>query len=117
MSLNYHLLGKKIQQQRIEQKISQSTLAEMIDVSPTSISRIERGVKGLSLEKLVLIADALNTSLDRLLAESLEHPQNSNTSEIGSLLQDCSTYEKYVLFQSVKEMKRILREGETIHND
>ena len=68
----------------------------------------------MSLEKLVLVADALNVSIDSLLTESREHPQNGNLSEIAILLKDCSTYEKYVFLQSLKEIKRILRNGESI---
>ncbi len=31
-----------------------------------------------------------------------------------ALLKDCSTYERFVMLQSLKEIKRILREGESI---
>ena len=114
MSLNYHLLGKKIQQLRREQKIPQIKFAEMIETSSTFVSRMERGLRGPSLETLVLIADVLDVSLDSLLAESREHPQNGHVTEISALLKDCSTYERFVMLQSLKEIKRILREGESI---
>ena len=114
MALNYCLLGKKIQQLRKEQKISQIKFAEMIETSSTFVSSLERGAKGPSLETLVTIADALGTSLDNLLAESRRYPQNGHMSDISSLFMDCDNYERYVLLQSLKEIKRILREGETI---
>ena len=114
MALNYHLLGKKIHQLRSEQRISQMQFSEMIETSPTFVSRMERGIKGPSLETLVLIADVLDVSLDSLLAESREHPQNGHVTEITALLKDCNTYERFVMLQSLKEIKRILREGESI---
>ena len=114
MALNYHLLGKKIQQLRNERKISQIRFSEMIETSSTFVSCIERGIKGPSLETLILIADALDASLDTLLAESREHPQNGHVTEITALLKDCSTYERYVMLQNLKELKRILREGDLI---
>ena len=114
MSLNYHLLGKKIQQLRNERRISQLKFAEMIETSPTFVSRMERGLKGPSLETLVMIANVLETSLDTLLAESRERPQKVQVNEIAALLEDCNTYECFVLLQNVRELKRILREGEPI---
>ena len=95
MALNYHLLGKKIHQLRSEQRISQMQFSEMIETSPTFVSRMERGIKGL-------------------LAESRERPQNGHVTEITALLKDCSTYERFVMLQSLKEIKRILRERESI---
>ncbi len=58
MALNYHLLGKKIQQLRVERKIPQIKFAEMINTSSTFVSCMERGIKGPSLETLIMIADA-----------------------------------------------------------
>ncbi len=114
MSLNYHLLGKRIQQLRSGRKIPQLKFAEMIDTSSTFVSRMERGLKGPSLETLVMIADVLDVSLDSLLAESRKHPQNVQVTEITILLKDCNAYERFVMLQSLKELKRILREGESI---
>jgi transcriptional regulator with XRE-family HTH domain len=114
MSLNYHLLGKKIQQLRREQKIPQLKFAEMIETSSTFVSRMERGLRGPSLETLVMIADVLDASLDSLLAESRERPQDGHLTEIIAVLKDCNTYERFVMLQSLKEIKRILREGESI---
>ena len=114
MSLNYHLLGKKIQQLRREQKIPQLKFAEMIETSSTFVSRMERGLRGPSLETLVMIADVLDASLDSLLAESRERPQDEHLTEIIAVLKDCNTYERFVMLQSLKEIKRILREGESI---
>ena len=114
MALNNHLLGKKIQHLRSERKISQLQFAEMIDTSPTFVSRMERGAKGPSLETLILIADALDVSIDSLLAESRERPRASNKAQFSAILQDCTPFEQYVLMESMKEIKRILREGEGI---
>ena len=114
MALNYHLRGKKIQQLRIERKIPQIKFAEMINTSSTFVSCMERGIKGPSLETLIMIADALDVSLDSLLFESRERHQNGQVSEIATLLKDCSTYERYVMLQIMKETKRILHEGATI---
>ncbi len=114
MALDYLFLGSKIQQLRSERKISQIKFAEMIDTSPTFVSRMERGMKGPSLETLILIADSLDVSIDSLLAESRTQSRLANDSELSAILEDCSAFERYVLLQTVKEIKRILRAGESI---
>lgn len=66
-NLNYKEIGKRIQAKRKEIKITQEKLSEIIDVSPSYISEIERGSSICSLATLTNIADTLNTSLDYLV--------------------------------------------------
>ena len=116
MAINYHLLGKKIQRLRIERNISQIRFAEIIETSSTFVSCLERGVKGPSLETMIKIADALDTSMDILLAESRRAAHIGQMSEIGFLLKDCSIFERYVILQTIKEIKYILREAEKLQS-
>ena len=111
MALNSQLLGKRIQQRRSELKISQLKFAELIDTSPAFVSRLEHGEKGPSLETLVLIANVLDTPVDTLLSESRTPTQPGNAAEMAELLNGCSAFERFVLLQCMKELKRILREG------
>ena len=113
MALNYLILGKKIQTLRSERKISQIRFAEMIDKSPTFVSRMERGLKRPSLETLVTIAQILEVTLDSLLSENMKSIQSEKQTDQESVLRNCSTYERYVLLESMKEIKRVLREGES----
>ncbi len=115
MALNYQFLGRKIQQKRMEMKISQLKFAELIDTSSAFVSRMERGEKGPSLETLVLIADVLDTSIDALLADNRVYVQNGYAAELIETMKDCSAYERFVLLRCLKETKRILREGEPMH--
>ena len=116
MALNSRYLGNRIQQKRKELKISQLKFAEMIDKSPTFVSLLERGEKGPSLDTLILIADALQTSVDALISESrTAYPQN-NMREMNEILSDCAPYERYVLLHSIKSLKSSLREGEALYH-
>ena len=65
--LNYVEIGKRIQAKRKQLKITQEKLAEIIDVSPSFISEIERGTSICSLQTITKIAQTLNTSLDYLI--------------------------------------------------
>ena len=111
------MLGKRIQKLRKERKISQLQFSEMINTSPTFVSRLEHGTKRPSLETLVLIADALDVSIDSLLAESRTLSHNVHVNELFDLLKDCSTYERFVILQNAKAIKGILRDGEPIRQN
>ena len=112
MAINYVLLGRKIQRLRSERRISQMEFAEMIATSATFVSRLERGLKGPSLETLILIADALDVSIDVLLAENRIEPRSGHSSEYADLIEKCTPYEQFILLQSGRDLRRILKEAE-----
>ena len=51
----------------MRRELSQSDLARLAGVSPSAISQVERGERGLSLETLLALAGRLNITLDELL--------------------------------------------------
>ena len=111
MALNYISIGSYIRGLRKKQRITQSELADRIDRSVSYVSRIESGEKSLSLETLVLIANALNTSADYLLTDNLNYtPAHSNVL-FSELLADCTEYERRVLYDTVVTLKHTLREN------
>lgn len=62
----YRLLGLNIAYYRKERKMSQSRLAEIINVSRTHMSRIETADCAVSLDVIFDICDALNVSPAKL---------------------------------------------------
>ena len=66
-NLNYKEIGKRIKIKRKELNLTQEKLSEIIDVSPSYISEIERGSSICSLATITNIALTLNTSLDYLV--------------------------------------------------
>lgn len=65
--LNYIKIGLRIKNKRKELKLTQEKLSEIIDVSPSYISEIERGSSICSLQTISNIANTLNTNLDYLV--------------------------------------------------
>jgi len=63
MSVTERRIGAKITELRLSGKITQAELAEMINTSVETISRLERGVSFPSLKTLEHISDALNAPL------------------------------------------------------
>ena len=62
-------IGSRIKAAREKAGMTQEDLAAALEMSPTHISVIERGVKSPKLETLVNIANALNVSSDMLLQD------------------------------------------------
>jgi transcriptional regulator with XRE-family HTH domain len=60
-------VGAALRAYRLRRDLSQSDLARLAQVSPSAISQVERGERGLSLETLMTLASRLNITLDELL--------------------------------------------------
>ena len=80
--LNYVEIGQRIKLKRKEKKLTQEKLSEIIDVSPSYISEIERGTSICSLATITNICDTLNTSLDYLVLGITVNNSNQTFSEI-----------------------------------
>ena len=65
--MDYAEIGQRIKKYRKIRSLSQEQLAEMVNISATHMSHIETGVTKLSLQVLVDISVALDTSTDSLL--------------------------------------------------
>lgn len=59
-------IGSHIARLRKEREITQEQLAELVNMAPETISRIERGASVPSLKTLEKISEALHTSLKML---------------------------------------------------
>ena len=77
-NINKNSFGKRLREYRNELGLTQSELAEKINVSQNFLGDLERGVKLPSLEKLILLANTLKVSLDYLFADSLDNVLNED---------------------------------------
>ena len=66
-------VGLRIKQAREAKNLTQENLAALVDLSPTHISVIERGMKTVRLDKFIAIANALDVSADSLLVDVVTH--------------------------------------------
>ena len=65
--LNYAQLGRQIKKYRIQKKLRQKDLASLVFTTTNTISRLEIGSVGCSLEMLLSISNVLEVSPDVLL--------------------------------------------------
>lgn len=68
-------VGQKISKIRKEKKISQAKLAEMINISPSSLCRFERGLYEPSYEILEKICEVLDIPLSEIFVQSKTEPE------------------------------------------
>lgn len=67
ININYKNMGYRIKEGRKKLGITQEKLSELIEVSPSYISEIERGSSICSLAVLVNIAEVLNLDIETLV--------------------------------------------------
>lgn len=70
--MDYLDLGQRIRQHRISRGWTQEGLAQRTSVSTSFIGHLERGTRKASLDTIVAISNALDISMDYLLAGSLD---------------------------------------------
>ncbi len=73
-------LGQKIFELRNKQKMSQGDLAEKLNVSRQSISKWETDASVPELDKLIMLSDLFNITMDELVRDEL--PENDTDKEM-----------------------------------
>lgn len=102
MSLDYKLLGNRIKELRIKKNITQESIAEITGVTNVYISRIELGISKPSLETLVKICNALDTTIDFLLSNSIFQAKEHLNEDIAILIKDCTSEEINLIGDMIK---------------
>lgn len=92
-------VGMRIKAARIAKHLTQEQLAELVDLSPTHVSVIERGIKPTKLTTFVAIANALDVSADSLLIDVVERSTDGVATELGQMISALPP----------REQKRILK--------
>ena len=101
--MDYELLGKRIRDERLLLRLTIEQLAERVDKSTNYIGQIERNDGKPSLETIVDIANALGTTVDALLKDSLKTEQHDGTiQEISTLLYSLDDNGKQFILDMVK---------------
>lgn len=87
------MLAKQIKILRINAGMSQSQLAEKLNVSPSAVGMYEQGRRVPSVDLLILLARLFHVSLDYLImgAEVRSAITNEKTAQIQKVCQ-CSAY-------------------------
>ena len=97
--IDYKMLGLKIKEIRINRSLTQDNLAEMVS---WHISNIENNHTKVSLNVLLAIANALNTSIDYLLSDQYENSSLALDNEILRALKNCDNEKKQKILKMIE---------------
>ena len=64
---NLEIFAQRVKEQRKKRRLSQTELGEVLGLTHKSISTIESGLRGTTIEKLILLAKYFDVSTDYLL--------------------------------------------------
>lgn len=107
--MDYLLLGKKIRAARLAAGMSQEQLAEKVGLTSQHISHTEVATTKISLPALVKISNALDTSLDKLLSDSVYDSKPHLLEDVQILFADATPDETYVMLQAASAVKQAIR--------
>lgn len=113
MIIDYIAIGLRIRKLRKQKFWTQEKLAEKAGIAPDYLCRIESGKKHPSLKTILLVASALNTTVDDLLIDV----QNRDILTIGreekSLLTGCTEKQSQFLLTIYRYIKEQMLKFET----
>lgn len=114
MVVKNKLIGERIRELRETLSLTQAELAARVNVADSYISLIEHGKKQASLEIYITIANALGVTLDELLYGNQVNNPSEYQTDMDMILSDCSSFEKKVIYEMSKTLKKLLREKPVI---
>lgn len=102
----YKNFGKRLKELRLQAKMSQEQLAEYVGVATKTVSYWENAHNPVTLNKIPLIADALNIPVYKLFVFFDTEEQSANKDYI-KILQSKTGQELEALCKVVKELQKI----------
>ena len=85
-TIDYKKLGLRIKEIRISKELTQENLAQIVDCNSSHISNVENAHTKVSLIALLAIANALDTTIDYLLADQYKKSKNALDGAILNLI-------------------------------
>ena len=95
-------VGQRIKAAREAKGLTQEGLAALVDLSPTHMSVIERGLKVPNLDSFVAIANALDVSADSLLLDVVDHAAESVACELSNQISRLPHRERIKILKAVR---------------
>ncbi|MGI6622873.1 MAG: helix-turn-helix transcriptional regulator [Clostridiaceae bacterium] len=103
MKLDVKLLGAAIKNARMEKKITQEQLAEMVGITSIHLKQLESGRRKPSIDVLYALSRTLNISVD-----SIFFPERTDgrdlQNKIERSLSNCSLHELKVIYTTISAM-------------
>lgn len=102
--MDLRAIGARIKAARERADMTQEDLAAELEMSPTHISVLERGLKAPKLETLVNIANALHVSSDMLLQDVVLYAADGLASELSAAITKLSPKEQERILNAIRAL-------------
>lgn len=102
MNLDFSNIGKRLQETRIQNQISQKYMAEYLNISIPYIRNLENGKINIELEKFLKICDFLNISIQDVLNEKNQNTVKYMDKELYELIMKCNLEKQKLICSMVK---------------
>lgn len=93
--------GKGLRKYRLLNEMTQKQLSEAIGMEESSYARVERGEKGMSMEKLIQVCKLLHISLDDIVSldkyDRNEEDRERFYTDLCDKLKECSTEQLLII--------------------
>ena len=109
MELNYELIGVRLRAARLKKGYTQEYVAEQAGISAQHCSGIECGNAKVSLPALVRLCNALETTPDHILMDSVNHTVPQLIENVAAVFADCSPEEIYLMLSQAENLKQAMR--------
>lgn len=103
--INFPRIGRKIKEIRLAKGLTQEYVASVADVNTSHISNIENNRVKISLPTLVHVCNALDTTIDYILADEYSHSSSVLEQEILRELHSCTDQTKKQILEIIKVLQ------------
>lgn len=97
-------VGQRIKAAREAKNLTQEELAGLVNLSPTHVSVIERGLKVTKLDTFIAIVNALDVSADTLLIDVVTHSVSGVTNELSEMIEKLPKEKQQRIINAVRAL-------------
>lgn len=101
-------MGQRLRSCRLSSGLTQERLSELLDISVKHYSEVERGITGLSVEKLIQLSNILGISLDYLLKGDKD--SEIIPSQIADIYHSCPQEKLGYFLEVLRNMKKLMED-------
>lgn len=102
-------MGNRLQKCRKNANLTQENMAEILNISNKHYNEVERGVTGLSINRLIFLSNFLSVSLDHLLKD--ENNTETLPFALVNLYNSCPDGKKGNLLDMLRSLTSLLADS------
>lgn len=104
-NIDFEKIGRTLKEIRIRKNLTQEYVADIADVNTSHISNIENNRVKVSLSTLMQICNALDTTIDYILADEYNIPSSAIEQEIIRVVHSCTVETQKQILKIVKALQ------------